>query len=413
MLELQSLVGIAALVAIAWALSENRRVFEWRTVAIGIALQFALGFLILRLPAFRALFVLLNEGVALVSDATRQGTSFVLGYVGGATPPFETRPGVTTFVLAAQALPMALVVSALSAVLYHWRILPAVVKAFAWALQRTMNVGGAVGVSTAANIFVGMVEAPLLIRPYLARLSRSELFVVMVGGMAGIAGTVMVIYAQFLGGVVADPLGHLLTASVLSAPAAIAIARVMVPESGPATAEAAPLGRMYQGTMDAVTKGTVEGLQLLLNIVAMLIVLVALVYLANGLLAYLPDVAGAPLTLQRMLGEALRPLAWLIGIPWAEAGPAGALLGIKIVLNEFLAYVAFAELPYGTFSPRSKLIMTYALCGFANFGSLGIMIGGLGVMAPERRAEIVALGLKSIAAGTLASCMTGAVVGVL
>ncbi|OGA03733.1 MAG: nucleoside:proton symporter, partial [Betaproteobacteria bacterium RIFCSPLOWO2_02_FULL_62_17] len=315
------------------------------------------------------------------------------------------------FVLAFRALPLVLVISALTSVLFHWGVLPVIVRLFSWMLRKTMGVGGVVGLSTAANVFVGMVEAPLFVRPYLARVSRSELFVIMVGGMASIAGTVLVLYAQFLRDAVPDALAHLLVASILSAPAAILVAVIMVPPAEGATLGEVRLEREASSTMDAITRGTLAGAELLINIVAMLLVLVALVTLINALLALLPAPGGEALSMQGMLGWLLAPLAWLTGIPWAEARVAGELLGTKTVLNEFIAYLDLAKAT--GLSERSRLIMTYALCGFANFGSLGIMIGGLGTMVPERRGEVVELGMKSIVAGTLATCLIGAVVGLI
>ncbi len=413
MSAIQGLFGLAALVGLAWLVSENRARLPWRTVLVGIAIQLALALVLLEWEAGWQLLLVLNGAVEALQAATRAGTSFVFGYLGGGALPFEEKSPGGAFVFAFQALPLVLVVSALSALLYHWRVLPAVVGAFAWALSRLLRLGGAASFSTAANIFVGMVESPLLIRPYLAALSRSELFVVMTAGMATIAGTVMVLYATALADVVANPVGHLLTASLLSAPAAVLIARVMVPQdaetvSGPVVPE-----RRYESSVEALTRGTLDGLTLLLNIVASLIVVVALVHLANLLLGLLPDLAGAPITLERLLGYAMAPIAWLMGIPWSEAVAAGSLLGIKMVLNELIAYFTLAGLPEGTLGERSRLIMTYALCGFANFASLGILIAGLGAMVPERRSEIVGLGLKSILAGTLAACMTGTVIGLL
>jgi CNT family concentrative nucleoside transporter len=289
------------------------------------------------------------------------------------------------------------------------------VRGFSWALERTLGVGGAVGLSTAANVFVGMVEAPLFIRPYLARLTRAELFIVMTGGMAGIAGTVLVLYATILSSIIPDVAGHLLIASVLGAPAAILISELMVPE----TNEAATAGEysdpppVAASTMDAIVKGTSEGLVLLLNIVAMLIVLVALVHLANSILGLIPEIAGAKITLQRILGYVMAPVCWLMGLPWNEALRGGELMGIKTVLNELIAYVEMSKLGPDAFSERSRLIMLYALCGFANFGSLGIMIAGLTTMAPERREEIISLGPRTIVSGTLATCVIGAIVGTL
>jgi len=411
--RLHSAAGLVAILALAWALSEDRRRASLRGAAVGVAVQIALAALLLRLPPLKAAFAAFNDAVLALQRATEAGSSFVFGWLGGGPLPFEaTRPGAD-FLLAFRALPLVIVVSALTALLSYWRILPAIVRGFSWALERTMGVGGAVGLSTAANVFVGMVEAPLFIRPYLHALTRSELFVVMVAGMAGIAGTVLAIYASFLAAIVPDAAGHLVVASLISAPAAIAIARLMVPETGSSTAGDLVPEPDAASAMDAVTKGTASGLQLYLNIVAMLLVLVALVALVNAGLGLLPDVAGAPLSLQRAFGWVMAPLAFAMGIPWAEAATAGGLLGVKTALNEFIAYLQLSQLPPEALSPRSRLIMTYALCGFANFGSLGIMIGGLAAMVPERRAEIAALGLKSIVAGTLATCSTGAVVGLL
>jgi CNT family concentrative nucleoside transporter len=299
--------------------------------------------------------------------------------------------------------------------LFYWRILPPVVRGMAWLLERTLGVGGAVGLSTAANIFLGMVEAPLFIRPYLAQLTRSELFLVMTGGMAGIAGTVLVLYATLLAPLISDAAAHFVIASVLSAPAAILISLIMVPETNSKRTDGA-LGdpdMHASSTMDAIVKGTTTGLELLLNIGAMLIVLVALVYLANAILGLLPNIAGVPISMQRMLGYAMAPVCWLMGVPWSQAVTAGSLMGIKTVLNELIAYVELAKLAPDALDSRSRLIMLYGMCGFANFGSLGIMIGGLGTMAPQRRGEIASLGLKSIVSGTLVTCLMGAIVGVL
>jgi CNT family concentrative nucleoside transporter len=410
---LQSAFGLLALAALAWLASEDRRAVSLKGVVAALALQLALGALLVKLPGTQVVFLALNRAVGALQVATLAGTSFVFGYLGGGPLPFAPiRPGAQ-FVLAFQALPLILVMSALSAVLFHWRVLPGVVRLFAWALRRTLGVGGALGVVVSSNVFLGMVESPLLIRPYLAELTRNELFTTMTCGMAMIAGTVMVVYATFLRGVVPDPIGQLLTASIISAPGSILVARLMVPESGRMTAGEATPPAEYRSTMDAVARGTADGVQLLINIVAMLVVLVALVALLNKGLGLLPAWGGAPVTLQRLLGYLMAPVAWLMGVPWAEAGTAGALLGTKTVLNEFLAYLDLAAIPADALSPRSKLIVTYALCGFANFGSLGIMIGGLGTLAPARRNEVVALGLRSILAGTIVTCMTGAVIGIL
>ena len=303
--------------------------------------------------------------------------------------------------------------SALSSVLFHYRILPAIVKGFSFLLRRTMGIGGALGVGAAVNIFAGMVESPVFVRPYLKDMSRSELFALMTTGMATIAGTMLVLYASILQNLVAGSLGQILTASVISAPAAILVSRIMVPESGDGTAGEMVPPQKTLGLMDAVTKGTLQGVELFIPVLAFLVVLVALVSLVNQGLGFIPDIGGEAVTLQRLLGYVMAPVCWLIGVPWEEAHCAGMLMGTKVVLNEFIAYLDMAKLPPDALSPRSDLIMTYALCGFANLGSLGILIGGLGAMVPERRDEIVALGIRSIIGGVLATCMTGAVVGVL
>jgi CNT family concentrative nucleoside transporter len=297
--------------------------------------------------------------------------------------------------------------------LFYWKILPLIVRAFSWALQKTLGLGGAEGLGVSANIFVGMVESPLFIRPYLKEMTRSEIFTLMTAGMATIAGTVMVLYASILSKAIPHIMGHILTASIISVPAAITMSKIMIPETGERTSGELTPPEPALSVMDAITKGTVQGVQLLINIIAMLIVLVALVHLLNLLLGILPDINGHPLSLQRILGLIMAPVVWLMGVPWKEAPIAGALMGTKTVLNEFLAYLDMSRLPPGTLNPKSLIIMTYAMCGFANPGSLGIMIGGMGTMAPEKRDEIVSLGFRSIIAGTLATCMTGAVVGII
>lgn len=410
--------GILVLLAVAWSLSEDRRAVRTRLVMAALGLQFSIALLLLKLDPAMDLFMALNDVVLGLQEATRKGTSFVFGYLGGGAPPFATLYPQNSFVLAFQALPLLLVMSALSALLFYWRILPLAVKGFAWLMRKTIGVGGALGLGAAANVFVGMTEAPLLIRPYLANMSRGELFGLMTCGMATIAGTVMVLYASILEARIPGALGHILTASLVSAPAALMIAGILVPYGSEGTTgndsnHNAKLEHRYQGTMDAVSRGTLEAIPLFLNVIALLVVLVALVSVANQMLAFLPDVQGEPLSLQRILGWGMAPVVWLIGIPWAEAQQAGALMGIKTVLNELLAYLEMAKMEEGSLGERSRLIMTYALCGFANFGSLGIMIGGLGTIAPERRPEIVALGIKSIFAGTLATLITGAMVGIL
>ena len=415
MLHLQSAIGILALLAIAWALGENRRAVSIRQAAIGLVATLVTALALIKLPLVTRAFGTINDAVGAIAAASRAGTAFVFGYLGGGPLPFEIKTPGADFIFALQALPVVLVMSVLTTLMFHWGILPPIVRGFAVALERTLGVGGAVGLSTAANIFLGMVEAPLCIKPYLGRLTRSELFVVMTGGMAGIAGTVLVLYATVLGNAIPDAAGHLVVASVLGAPAAILISLIMVPgkPESRALGELEGLAPVASSTMDDIVRGTMTGLELLLNICAMLIVLIALVHLVNSMLGLLPAIAGAPVTLERLLGVVMAPVCWLMGIPWSEAVTAGALMGLKTILNEFVAYLKLAALPADALSPRSRLIMLYALCGFANFGSLGIMIGGLATMAPERRDDVVSLGVKSIVSGTLSTCLIGAIVGVL
>lgn len=415
MLQLQSAVGVAALLAFAWAISENRRAVSLKQTAFGLVVTLATAVGLIKIPAVGRVFGAINDAVGAIAAASRAGTSFVFGYLGGAPLPFDPKTPGADFVLAFQALPVVLVMSVLTTLLFYWRVLPPIVRGMAWCLERTLGVGGAVGLSTAANIFLGMVEAPLFVRPYLAQMTRSELFLVMTGGMAGIAGTVLVLYATLLAPLIPDAAAHFVIASVLGAPAAILISLIMVPETAKELTGGALIDPELDAssTMDAIVKGTSAGLELLLNIVAMLIVLVALVHLANAILSLLPAVGGADISLQRLLGLVMAPVCWLMGLPWSEAVTAGSLMGTKTVLNELIAYVEFSKLAPGALDPRSRLIMLYAMCGFANFGSLGIMIAGLGTMAPARRDEINALGLKSIVSGTLTTCLMGAIVGVL
>ena len=412
LLHLQSAFGICVIVALAWALSEDRRAFPWRTVAAGLVLQAALALFLLKVPVARDGLLALNGAVDALTGATRAGTSFVFGFVGGGAPPFAvTNPaGMVSFAFG--ILPLVIVISALSALLWHWRILPVIVKGFAFALRKLMGIGGAVGLGSAATIFLGMVEAPLLIRPYLAKLSRGELFILMTVGLASVAGTVFFLYASILKDVVPGALGHILIASMMSLPSAILVARIMIPgEGGVATTSASDL--KYRSSMDAVARGTEDGLKIYLQILAMLIVMVALVALADTILKSLPQVAGAPLSLERVFGWLFAPVVWLFGVPADQAATAGSLMGTKTILNELVAYLNLAALPKGALDPRSTLIMIYAMCGFANLGSVGIMIAGMSTLMPERRDEIVPLAMRAIVSGTMASGLTGAMIGLL
>jgi concentrative nucleoside transporter, CNT family len=411
---LHAALGEVGLLALAWLISEARGRIPWRTVAAGIGLQIALAILLTRVPPAIALILLLNRAANALQAATDAGTGFVFGYLGGAPPPFIQVHPAASFILAFKAMPLVIVISALASLLFYWGILQRITAAFAWLLRRVMGIGGALALGAAVHIFLGMIEAPLLVRPYLARMQRGELFALMTCGMAGIAGTVMVIYAGFLAPIIPNALGNILIASVVSTPASLAVAAVMVP-FGPAPADAVRLELHDKpaSALDALVRGTLDGVPILAGILATLLVAVAVVALVNMALGLLPHWGNQAISLQEIFAIPFRPVMWLIGIPWNESGPAAALMATKTVLNEFVAYTSLGSGGAGVFSPHSRLILTYALCGFANFGSLGILIGGLGAMVPERRDEVVALGLRSILSGTLATCMSGALAGAL
>ena len=421
-LQAQSLVGLVAIPLIAWALSERRAAIKparlGRILLAGIGLQVLIAGLMLNVPAARAAFDWADGLVAALQSATGSGMRLVFGYLAGGPAPYETVRPETSFILAFQALPLILVISALSKLLYHWGLLQRIVYVIGWVLQRSLGVTGPVGTSAAANVFVGMVEAPLLVRPYLLSMSRGGLFATMTVGMAGVAGTVLALYATILEPLLPGAAGHLMVASVISVPAGLMLSELMVPDPAALSLAVEPAADIRvdeppHSSMDAIAQGTREGIELLVNVTAMLVVMVALVALANQLMGLLTTPLGTKLTIEGVLGFLFAPLAWLLGIPWAECGKAGTLLGVKTVLNELIAYLQLAQIPGDALAGRSRLILTYALCGFANFGSLGIMIGGMVAMVPARRAEIVSLGAKTIVSGTLATMMTAAVVGAM
>jgi CNT family concentrative nucleoside transporter len=406
-----SLLGLAAIFVIAWALSENRRAVRPRIALAAVALQIGLAAVLLYVPPVGVVLLLVNDVIGALQAATEAGTAFVFGYLGGGDLPFDASQSGAAYILAFRALPLIVVVGALAALLVHWGVLQRIVRGFAWMLERTLGVGGPVGFVASANVFFGMVEAPLFARGYVARLDRGELFMTMTVGMATIAGTVLALYVGVLSDVIANPAGHLITASLISVPAALAIAALMVPREGPPTSGHVVVESDASGSMDALVRGTQSGVQILLSVVALLLVMVALVHLVDAALGLAPAVWGAPLSVERLFGWLFAPLMWLIGVPWDEAMTAGRLMGLKTAVNELVAYVRLSGLPDGALSDRATLIVTYALCGFANFASLGITIGGLAALAPERRTEIAGLGLKALVASTLATLSTGAVAG--
>jgi concentrative nucleoside transporter, CNT family len=412
-LYLQALLGIAVFIALAVPLSTNRRLISWKLVGIAVALQFAICALLLKAPLIKDWLLYANRAVGALGDATMKGTAFVYGYLGGGATPFTvTNPNaVVTF--AFQVLPLVIVMSALSALLWYWRILPVVIRGISVIFERALGTRGPAGLVATANIFLGQTEAPLLVRPYLARMSRYELLLVMTAGMATIAGSVMVIYSAMLGQLFEGVLGQLITKSIMSVPAAILFAHVMIPGDADSQQELQQPPRIYESAMDSITRGTTDGLSLYLNILAILIVLTAFVALANGVVGLLPEVGGAALTLERIAGWIFAPIAWLMGIPWSEAPLAGSLLGIKSVLNEFIAFIQLGSMAPDALSERTRLILIYGLCGFANLASIGIQISGIGTLAPERRNDLVALAWPAFVGATLASCMTGCVVGIV
>jgi len=418
LLSAQSLTGVIAIPLIAWLLCDNRAALSVRAALriaiIGIAAQATLAVILLGIPQSRLIFEGLAAAVGAIQSATLTGMKFVFGYLAGGPAPFDITQPQNGFVLAFQALPLILVMSVLSRLLYHWGILPLIVRAIAAVLRRTLGVSGPLGFAASAKVFLGMVEAPLLIQPYLAGLGRGELFALMTVGMATVAGTVFALYAAILEPIVPGAAGHVLTASLMNVAGALTLARLMSPDGYANTDSPAPiLASNATSTMEAIAIGTADGLRLLAYVTAMLVVMIALVTLANAGLSAIVKPLGYDLTFQKILGFLATPFALLIGIPWAEAGTAGSLIGLKVVLNELFAYLEMAKLPPDALSPRSRTILTYALCGFANLGSLGILVGGLSAMVPERRAEIAAIGTRALFAGILATLLTAAIVGVI
>ena len=409
----QCVIGVVLVVLNCWAFSEARDRFPWRLAIGAILVQLVLVLVLFGLPAARGVIQVLNQGVDGLAGATQQGVQFVFGYLGGGAQPYQVANPGALFVFAFDVLPLIIVISALSALLWHWHVLKWVIRGFGFVFEKTLGMGGASALSAAVNIFLGNVECALIIKGYLAKLSRSELFLMMVLGLATVAGSTMIAYVTILRATIPDAAAHVITASILSAPAGILLARIMVPEEPGKGGEAAEYDSLlkYDSAIDAISVGTTDGLQIALNIGATLIVFVSLVAIANGVLGVLPHIGGEAISVQRILGVIFSPLAWVIGIPWKEAGAAGNLLGVKLVLTEIVAFIDLAKTP--ELSERSRIIMTYAICGFANIGSVGIVVSGFGVLMPARRTEVIGLVWKALLAGFLATCMTGALVGAL
>jgi concentrative nucleoside transporter, CNT family len=420
--QLRGIIGLAVLIGLAWAISENRAGHPgWRWMLGALALQGLLAVLIVRVPLVWEAVGLVNNAVSAVEAATLKGSSYMFGYIGGAELPFALKPGAQPpLVIAFQILPLVIVFSALAALLWHWGVLRWIVNGLSFLLRRSLGVSGVVGLSGGASVFLGVVEAPLVTRAYFGRMSRTELFQVMTLTMATISGAILILYATTLRDTVPDAVGHMISASLISLPAALLVARLMVPGTDADTATEVDAdahngdeGLRYESSIDAIIKGTMDGMQLFLAVIAVIITVFALVALVDGMLAVLPLVDGEALSLKRLMGWLLAPFMWLLGVPWSEAQTAGGLMGTKAVLNEYVAYLELAALPEGTLSPRSLLIVTYALCGVANLASVGLLVSTIGTLCPERRAEAAGLGMKSWISGNLASAMTGAWIGLV
>lgn len=414
-LQARSFVGLFALAGVAWLLGPRKKISIVLLVG-AIALQLLIAWLLYSVAPFRAFLQSLTGVVAVLQEVTNEGAQFVFGYLAGSEAPWETDPaGGSGFLFAFQALPMVIVLSALSALLWRWRILEFLVRGFAAAFRRLLNLSGSASLGAAANIFLGMTESPVLIRPRLPEMTRPDLFLIMTVGFSTVAGSVMALYVSQLSGVIDGAAGHIFTASLISVPAAVLLSRLMMPAE-PVSEEALQKEKIptpiYHSSMDALTTGVSDGIRLYFNIIFMLLVFTALVALVNVLLGLFPDVAGAPLSADRILGWVFAPVVWLAGIPWSESTQAGSLMGLKTALNEVYAYDQLSRVG-GELSERTRLIMTYALCGFANFSSVGILTGGLVAIAPSRREDILQLAPRALISGTLATLMTGAAVGVL
>ena len=413
----RALLGVVAILALCWVFSENRKRFPWRLAFGAMAVQAALVLLLFAFPQSQKFLNGINGAVDGLAKSTAEGTKFLFGYLGGGDLPYApAAPNAPPpFLFAFQVLPTILVISVLSAVLWHWKILQWITRGFGYLFEKSMGLGGASALATAANIFMGMVESPIVIKGYLDKLSRSEFFMMMVVGLSTVAGSTMVAYALILKDVLPNAAGHIIVASIITAPAGILIARIIIPEHQGFSAEGVDYASAlkYDSTMDALSKGVQDGLMVVVNIAAFLLVFVSLVYLVNSIFTVFGDVYGAPLTLQRIFGYIFSPLAWLIGVPWNEAQKAGGLLGTKLFLTEFVAFIDLGHIPVADMTVRTRMIMTYALCGFANVGSVGIMTGGMTALMPERRAEIMSLAWKSLIPGFLATMLSAAVVAAL
>ena len=408
---LQIIIGFIGLILIAVPFSDNYKIINFKFIAYGILAQIVLAVILLKIPFIISVFEIMGNGVVVLQEATVEGASFVFGYApSDSAGPYRSL--LETFAFG--VLPYIIVMACISAILWYWGILPFIVNLISKACQKLFNIGGPVGLGAAANIFVGQVEAPLLIRPYVSKLSNKELLILMTAGMATVAGSVMVALISILETSFGDEnlIQHFITASILSVPAAIMYANIMIPSNEITDFNENKVPKVYKSTMDAVTRGTSDGTSIAVSVGTILIAVIALVYIVNSFLGLISFQFGFDLSIEIILGYLFAPIAWLMGIPWSEAIIAGELLGIKTTLNEFVAYPGLAALENGELSDKSKLITFYSLCGFANLSSVGILISGITAMAPERKDDLINVSFKALIGATLASCMTGLIVGI-
>jgi CNT family concentrative nucleoside transporter len=412
---LQSIIGILGILTTAFLLSNNKRRIKVAPVVLSLALQVSLALLLLKVPFFKGWIEVANQMVGVIEESTTSAATFMFGFLAGGEAPFEVKNPSANFIVAFRVLPLVVVMSALSSLLFYWNVLPWIVRGLAFVLSKTLRISGASGLAAAADVFLGIAEAPLFVRPYLGSMTKTELFMVMSCGMASVAGTVMVLYASVLNPILSDAIGHILVASVISIPAALALAQIVVPETSVSmlTGEQWRVSKTAQSSLDSIVKGTTDGMQMLISIVSLIIVVFAFVHLVDGVLALFGSLGEQPISVQRILAAVLTPFVWLMGVPSTEIAPAAKLVATKIVMNEFVAYLDFARLPIESLSTKTRLILTYGMCGFANLASLGILIGTLTSIVPERKNEVLGLGVRSLIVGNLATMMTGALAGLI
>ena len=407
---IQSLIGIAALILIAIPFSESIQKIKVKFIIYALLIQTSLAFILLEIPSISSFFDVMSMAVESLRLSAIEGSSFVFGYLGGGDAPFEVSNNQNLPIFAFTFLPMLIFLSALSALLWHWKILPFLIKLLAKLFEKPLDAKGPIGLAATANIFLGQLEAPLLIKPYLNKMNQRDLLIIMTVGMSTIAGSVMVLYITWLDDKFTGVIGHFLTASILSVPAAIMFSNILIPSAQTELKTAKEDLKMYESSMDAISVGTKDGLNMFLSVIASLIVFLSLVALADFILGIFPNVYGEPISLQRIAAFIFAPIAWLMGIPFAEIIPAGNLLGTKTIFNELIAFNDLRDLDTNVLSERSQLIMLYGICGFANISSVGILLGGLSAICPDIRGTLLKIAFRALFAATLASCLTGTVV---